>query len=160
MADFPAGVGVFFGRDGVACQPRDAAGDEERQHAIAKLGKSAEITRFKGLGEISPDEFQHFIGPDIRLEPVMITKDAKVNDLLGFYMGKNTPNRQEFIIGNLKVEKDLVEAYKWATLAEQFGDKNGTQLKATISQALKPEQLRLAQKAAEDWTAARLAGKQ
>src|SRR5690606_22372193 len=83
--------------------------DEERQRAIAKLGKSAEITRFKGLGEISPDEFKHFIGPDIRLEPVMITKDAKVNDLLSFYMGKNTPNRQEFIIGNLKVEKDLVE---------------------------------------------------
>jgi hypothetical protein len=65
--------------------------DEERQRAIAKLGKSAEITRFKGLGEISPDEFKHFIGPDIRLEPVMITKDAKVHDLLGFYMGKNTP---------------------------------------------------------------------
>jgi topoisomerase-4 subunit B len=83
--------------------------DEERQRAIAKLGKSAEITRFKGLGEISPDEFKHFIGPDIRLEPVMITKDAKVHDLLGFYMGKNTPSRQEFIIGNLKVEKDLVE---------------------------------------------------
>ncbi|MCB0774365.1 MAG: type IIA DNA topoisomerase subunit B, partial [Flavobacteriales bacterium] len=83
--------------------------DEERQRAIAKLGKSAEITRFKGLGEISPDEFKHFIGPEIRLEPVMITKDAKVHDLLGFYMGKNTPSRQEFIIGNLKVEKDLVE---------------------------------------------------
>ncbi len=83
--------------------------DEERQRAIAKLGKSAEITRFKGLGEISPDEFKHFIGPDIRLEPVMITKDAKVGDLLTFYMGKNTPDRQEFIIGNLKVEKDLVE---------------------------------------------------
>ena len=83
--------------------------DEERQRAIAKLGKSAEITRFKGLGEISPDEFKHFIGPDIRLEPVVITKDAKVNDLLGFYMGKNTPQRQEFIIGNLKVEKDIAE---------------------------------------------------
>jgi hypothetical protein len=61
------------------------------------------------LGEISPDEFKHFIGPDIRLEPVMITKDAKVHDLLGFYMGKNTPERQDFIIGNLKVEKDLVK---------------------------------------------------
>lgn len=83
--------------------------DEERQRAIIKLGKSAEITRFKGLGEISPDEFKHFIGPDIRLEPVMITKDAVVHDLLGFYMGKNTPERQDFIIGNLKVEKDLVE---------------------------------------------------
>lgn len=82
--------------------------DEERQRAILKLGKSAEITRFKGLGEISPDEFKHFIGEDIRLEPVMITKDAAVQDLLGFYMGKNTPERQDFIIGNLVVEKDLV----------------------------------------------------
>lgn len=81
----------------------------ERVAALAKLGKSAEITRFKGLGEISPDEFKHFIGPDIRLEPVMITKDAGVQNLLEFYMGKNTPDRQEFIIGNLKVEKDLVE---------------------------------------------------
>ena len=84
--------------------------DEERQLAIRKLGRNPEITRFKGLGEISPDEFKHFIGPDMRLEPVMITKDAGVQDLLDFYMGKNTPQRQEFIIGNLKVEKDLVEA--------------------------------------------------
>ncbi|HMC97091.1 MAG TPA: toprim domain-containing protein, partial [Flavobacteriales bacterium] len=83
--------------------------DEERQRALFKLGKSAEITRFKGLGEISPDEFKHFIGEDIRLEPVMITKDASVQNLLGFYMGKNTPERQDFIIANLKVEKDLVE---------------------------------------------------
>lgn len=83
--------------------------DEERQRAIFKLGKGAEITRFKGLGEISPDEFKHFIGEDIRLEPVMITKDAAVQDLLGFYMGKNTPERQDFIIANLKVEKDLVD---------------------------------------------------
>ncbi|MDX9751878.1 MAG: DNA topoisomerase IV subunit B [Flavobacteriales bacterium] len=84
--------------------------DEERQRAILKLGRNAEITRFKGLGEISPDEFKHFIGEDIRLEPVMITKEAAVQDLLGFYMGKNTPQRQEFIIGNLVVEKDLAEA--------------------------------------------------
>ncbi len=83
--------------------------DEERQRAIRKLGKSAEITRFKGLGEISPDEFKHFIGPDMRLEPVMVTQDAGVHELLEFYMGKNTPLRQDFIIGNLKVEKDLVE---------------------------------------------------
>lgn len=83
--------------------------DEERQRAIIKLGKTAEITRFKGLGEISPDEFKNFIGEDIRLEPVMITKDAVVQELLGFYMGKNTPTRQEFIIANLVVEKDLVE---------------------------------------------------
>ena len=83
--------------------------DEERQRALIKLGKTAEITRFKGLGEISPDEFKNFIGEDIRLEPVMITKDAVVQELLGFYMGKNTPVRQEFIIANLVVEKDLVE---------------------------------------------------
>jgi topoisomerase-4 subunit B len=89
--------------------------DEERQRALMKLGKSAEITRFKGLGEISPDEFKHFIGPDIRLEPVMITKDASVHDLLEFYMGKNTPKRQDFIIDNLKVEKDLVEEEAAAT---------------------------------------------
>lgn len=86
--------------------------DEERQRAMIKLGKSAEITRFKGLGEISPDEFKHFIGEDIRLEPVMITKDAVVHQLLGFYMGKNTPERQEFIIGNLRVEKDLLNEAK------------------------------------------------
>lgn len=83
--------------------------DEERQRALFKLGKTAEITRFKGLGEISPDEFKHFIGEDIRLEPVQITKDASVHELLDFYMGKNTPKRQEFIIENLKVEKDLVD---------------------------------------------------
>lgn len=91
--------------------------DEERQRAIIKLGKTAEITRFKGLGEISPDEFKHFIGEDIRLEPVMITKEAVVHDLLSFYMGKNTPERQDFIIENLKVEKDLVaEASEKAAL--------------------------------------------
>ncbi|MBV6404405.1 MAG: type IIA DNA topoisomerase subunit B [Flavobacteriales bacterium] len=83
--------------------------DEERQQAIARLGRDPEITRFKGLGEISPDEFKHFIGPDMRLEPVMITKDAAVQQLLDFYMGKNTPERQEFIIGNLRVEKDVVD---------------------------------------------------
>ncbi|MBK9177176.1 MAG: type IIA DNA topoisomerase subunit B [Flavobacteriales bacterium] len=83
--------------------------DEERQRAILKLGKGAEITRFKGLGEISPDEFKHFIGEDIRLEPVMITKEASVHELLDFYMGKNTPERQGFIIQNLRVEKDLVQ---------------------------------------------------
>ncbi len=82
--------------------------DEERQKALARLGRDPEITRFKGLGEISPDEFKHFIGPDMRLEPVMITKDAAVQQLLDFYMGKNTPERQEFIIGNLRVEKDVV----------------------------------------------------
>ncbi|MEZ4721198.1 MAG: DNA topoisomerase IV subunit B [Flavobacteriales bacterium] len=83
--------------------------DEERIVAIEKLGKNPEITRFKGLGEISPDEFKNFIGEDIRLDPVLIGKEAVVKDLLSFYMGKNTPERQDFIIENLKVEKDVVE---------------------------------------------------
>jgi topoisomerase-4 subunit B len=83
--------------------------DEERRDAIQKLSGKPEITRFKGLGEISPDEFQHFIGDDIRLEPVMLDKAMSIEQLLNFYMGKNTPNRQEFIIENLKVEVDLVE---------------------------------------------------
>ncbi|MBD3627683.1 DNA topoisomerase IV subunit B [Cyclobacterium sp.] len=82
--------------------------DEERQRAIHKLGKAAEITRFKGLGEISPGEFGGFIGEDIRLEPIILNKETKIADLLGFYMGKNTPNRQTFIIDNLKIEKDIV----------------------------------------------------
>ncbi|MFX0557086.1 DNA topoisomerase IV subunit B [Maribacter sp. CXY002] len=83
--------------------------DEERQMAINKLSGKPEITRFKGLGEISPDEFQHFIGDDIRLEPVMLDKAMSIEELLSFYMGKNTPDRQEFIIENLKVEVDLIE---------------------------------------------------
>ena len=67
------------------------------------------LTRFKGLGEISPDEFKHFIGEDIRLDPVMMDKAIGIEELLSFYMGKNTPERQEFIIDNLKVELDRVE---------------------------------------------------
>jgi topoisomerase-4 subunit B len=81
--------------------------DEERQRAIHKLGNKPEITRFKGLGEISPEEFGTFIGEDIRLEPIILNKETKIPDLLSFYMGKNTPDRQIFIIKNLKVEKDL-----------------------------------------------------
>ncbi|MFD2585694.1 DNA topoisomerase IV subunit B [Croceitalea marina] len=83
--------------------------EEERKNAIEKLTGKPEITRFKGLGEISPDEFKHFIGDDIRLEPVMLDKAMSIEELLKFYMGKNTPDRQEFIIKNLKVELDLVE---------------------------------------------------
>ena len=82
--------------------------DLERQHAIQKLGTKPEITRFKGLGEISPDEFKFFIGESIRLEPVVITKDIHIKDILEFYMGKNTPDRQDFIIRNLRVEKDEI----------------------------------------------------
>jgi topoisomerase IV subunit B len=73
------------------------------------LKPKPEITRFKGLGEISPDEFRHFIGADIRLDPVMLDKAMSVEDMLSFYMGKNTPDRQEFIINNLKVELDQVQ---------------------------------------------------
>jgi len=81
--------------------------DEERQRAIHKLGSKPEITRFKGLGEISPEEFGGFIGENIRLEPIILNKETKISDLLTFYMGKNTPDRQNFIIANLKIEKDL-----------------------------------------------------
>ncbi|MDP2336847.1 MAG: DNA topoisomerase IV subunit B [Bacteroidota bacterium] len=80
--------------------------EEERVSALQKLGKTAEITRFKGLGEISPDEFKNFIGTDIRLDPVQMKKHESVANMLEFYMGKNTPERQDFIIDNLYVEKD------------------------------------------------------
>lgn len=73
--------------------------------ALDELGKNPEITRFKGLGEISPDEFKHFIGKDIRLEPVVLGKDQTIENLLEFYMGKNTPDRQLFILENLVVEE-------------------------------------------------------
>ena len=83
--------------------------EQERREAIEKLKGKPEITRFKGLGEISPDEFKYFIGDDIRLDPVMLDKQTTIEELLLFYMGKNTPDRQKFIIDNLKVELDLVE---------------------------------------------------
>lgn len=83
--------------------------EEEKQNAIKKLRGKPEITRFKGLGEISPNEFVHFIGEDIRLDPVMLDKEKSIDEMLQFYMGKNTPDRQKFIIENLKVELDLVE---------------------------------------------------
>lgn len=84
--------------------------EEERVNAIEKLKPKPEITRFKGLGEISPNEFVHFIGGDMRLDPVMLDKSMSIDEMLSFYMGKNTPSRQEFIINNLKVEQDKVEA--------------------------------------------------
>ncbi|WP_439883207.1 DNA topoisomerase IV subunit B [Pontibacter sp. MBLB2868] len=83
--------------------------ESEKQEAISKLGKRPEITRFKGLGEISPDEFGKFIGDNIKLKPVILQKDTTIQKMLGYYMGKNTPERQNFIIDNLKVEKDIVE---------------------------------------------------
>jgi topoisomerase IV subunit B len=83
--------------------------EEERINAMEKLGGRPEITRFKGLGEISPDEFGKFIGDNIRLQPVILTKDSHMVRLLEFYMGKNTPTRQEFIIENLRIEMDIVK---------------------------------------------------
>ncbi len=83
--------------------------EEEKQEAIRKLGGKPEITRFKGLGEISPEEFGKFIGEDIRLQPVQLDKDSHLRDVLEFYMGKNTPDRQDFIIENLRIELDKVE---------------------------------------------------
>ena len=83
--------------------------EAEKQAAMKELGANPEITRFKGLGEISPDEFGQFIGEDIRLQPVMLGEDTSIDSILKYYMGKNTPDRQQFIINNLKVEQDLVE---------------------------------------------------
>ncbi len=83
--------------------------DDERTAAIKRIS-GPEITRFKGLGEISPEEFRKFIGKDIRLEPVRIKKGDQINKLLPFFMGKNTSERQDFIIGNLRVEEDRIES--------------------------------------------------
>ncbi len=83
--------------------------EEERLNALKKLGTNPEITRFKGLGEISPNEFVFFIGPNMRLDPVILKRDMSINELLEFYMGKNTPDRQQFIINNLRLEEELVE---------------------------------------------------
>jgi topoisomerase-4 subunit B len=80
--------------------------DDERKKALEKLGKNSEITRFKGLGEISPDEFGFMIGPDMRLDPVEYEEGKGVRELLAFYMGKNTPERQDFIIENLREDVD------------------------------------------------------
>lgn len=92
--------------------------DEERQRAIHRCGKNAEITRFKGLGEISPVEFKHFIGSNIRLEPVILPEHKNIKELLSYYMGKNTPERQADIIQNLRVEKELDFKDEPAELAE------------------------------------------
>ena len=97
--------------------------EDERRSAIEELCKNPEITRFKGLGEISPDEFKHFIGADIRLEPVLLSKDASIDSILSYFMGKNTPERQDFIIENLRVEKDLaVELEEDKGIAKEDSD--------------------------------------
>jgi topoisomerase-4 subunit B len=85
---------------------------DEKAKAITALGPNPEMTRFKGLGEISPDEFKHFIGKDMRLEPVRMKKNDSIDGFLEFFMGKNTPDRQDFIIGNLRIEEDIVEEEK------------------------------------------------
>ena len=90
-------------------ETRYSYSDEERQKAIRDLGPDPEITRFKGLGEISPDEFAHFIGKDIRLVPVIMKRADPYTQFLEFYMGKNTPERQDFIIGNLRIEEEIPE---------------------------------------------------
>ena len=98
--------------------------DDERRSAMDELGKNPEITRFKGLGEISPDEFKHFIGEDIRLEPVILSKESSIDSILSYFMGKNTPERQEFIIDNLRVVKDLAENLAKQTESSDSEDLN------------------------------------
>ncbi len=102
--------------------------ETEKNAALAKLGKNAEITRFKGLGEISPDEFSAFIGKDIRLEPVLLQRDskgeAKIDKILEYYMGKNTPARRDFIIENLKVEEDVVDEDPETFAADKAAEKD------------------------------------
>ncbi len=96
--------------------------DEERQRAIQKLGNKPEITRFKGLGEISPTEFELFIGKDIRLDPVILSKEQTIKSLLEYYMGKNTPIRQQHIIQNLRVEVDFIEGEETALISDELVD--------------------------------------
>jgi topoisomerase-4 subunit B len=91
--------------------------EEEKNEAVQKLGGKPEITRFKGLGEISPDEFGRFIGENIRLQPVVLNKDSHLHKVLDFYMGKNTPDRQEFIIDNLRIDLDKIQATEAETIA-------------------------------------------
>jgi topoisomerase IV subunit B len=83
--------------------------ETEKQAAVKKLGSKPEITRFKGLGEISPGEFARFIGPDMKVQPVMLLPETHIQEVLEYFMGKNTPQRQDFIIDNLRVEVDMVE---------------------------------------------------
>jgi len=95
-----------------------AYSEEEKKQAMTELGANPEITRFKGLGEISPDEFKNFIGKSIRLEPVLLHKDSHISNLLSFYMGKNTMERQNFIVENLRIEQDLFENMDQKSSAE------------------------------------------
>ncbi|MDP4291134.1 MAG: DNA topoisomerase IV subunit B [Bacteroidota bacterium] len=96
---------------------------DEKQKAMIEVGINPEITRFKGLGEISPDEFRHFIGAQIRLEPVIMKKHSDISETLSFYMGKNTPERQSFIMDNLRIEEDLVNETPAVDFTEELGQK-------------------------------------
>ena len=96
--------------------------EEEKLAAIEACGKNPEMTRFKGLGEISPDEFKHFIGPEMRIEPVLIKKEDQIQELMEFYMGKNTPDRQNFIIDNLIIEEDRLDKEEDETVEELEDD--------------------------------------
>ena len=93
--------------------------EREKKDAINQLRGKAEITRFKGLGEISPNEFENFIGDDIRLEPVILGEKTRIEDILSYYMGKNTPERQVFIIDNLKVELDDISDEATSEMADE-----------------------------------------
>jgi topoisomerase-4 subunit B len=93
--------------------------EKEKQDAMKKLRGKAEVTRFKGLGEISPSEFGGFIGENIRLEPVIMLQDTSIEKILSYYMGKNTPERQEFIIDNLRIEKDIIDEPEESELIEE-----------------------------------------
>ena len=86
------------------------------------MGKNPEITRFKGLGEISPDEFKHFINDDIRLDPVKIDAHESIKEMLKFFMGKNTPDRQEYIIRNLRIQHDLVDEEEDSSSEEKISE--------------------------------------
>ena len=100
-------------RDTVYCYS-----EGEKRNAMASLGRKVEVTRFKGLGEISPSEFKQFIGDDIRLEPVVIGRNSHLHDMLRFYMGKNTPNRRDFIVENLVVEEPINDSATAETTQE------------------------------------------
>jgi len=106
----------------------------EREVALKQLGRNPEITRFKGLGEISPDEFKHFIGEDMRLDPVRLDANESIKEMLKFFMGKNTPDRQQYIIRNLRFEHDIVEEDEDTAVAEPIA-KSSDNADASASQA-------------------------
>ena len=109
--------------------------DVEREAAIKKLGVNPEITRFKGLGEISPDEFKYFIGEDMRLDPVRIDANESIKGMLKFFMGKNTPERQQYIIRNLRFAHDLLGEEESDDLEDESSSSSGEDVKAASEAA-------------------------